>query len=367
MHQLLQGGGHGPSPAFLAEYLLPPNVQVDIDLARYPGLLFYYLVQHDTPQQRLCTVWRSRAYYSMAGGRLQAALRATAVAAEGSISHSGVPVKPFWKRQSALTALLALTTLLGALEVLRNHFEAFFVPPSLTLAWDKYRAEYTEGEEFAEPMELVNNLPIPHKRIRLAASWKKQGATAPLALPLHLSPSRVAYLGVGASSDITASGRAPRFGKYEITFLVSARAGHMADRVASTFVRPVTVWPARPAGTLAFRTLADPRTAILGGELYIGPAATNGLDCELTFSPGGGLQDRGTFDFPGLVANSSRFLHSSDALAGGIASMTWRVHPQPERKLILFKFAVSRDGNTDWNKLARDARIACFYREEKLP
>lgn len=364
MHHLLKDVEGGASPAYYAEYQLAPDQARSISFADYPGLLFYHVVQHEPPGQRLATVWRSRDFYVREGERLRATLQAPQVTVHGYISHSAVPPKPFWKRQSFLTVLLALTSLLGALEALRNHYEAVFEDPSLTLKWEKYRAEYIEMSEFSEHMELVNNLPIPHREVRLSASWMKDGNH--IQMPgMAVTPASIPHMAVGATNQITVSGKTPPHGRYEVVFRVTALAGYLADQGSFEFTRPVTVWPAQPVGSLAFSELGDARTAILHGRLRVGPSAQKGLDCELILKPGAGIRLVEGFDFPGVHVVPTRFLHSGGSGSDDLALLRWSVLPVSERQEILFKFAVSRDGVTDWKKIARSAAVHCVYREEE--
>jgi hypothetical protein len=349
------------SPPYFAEYLPAPGGEAEIDMTKHPGLDFYYVVRDGGPQQRVATVWRSRELYLRDGERLRTALQAPPVLTHGFIGSFAMPGKPIWKRVPWYTALLGLAAALGAVQAIGNHFDWLFAAPSLTMKSDKSRIHLTEALDFVETIALVNDLPIAHRNLELVGAITAAASAPTPAARLTMSPASVAYIVGSGTHEITVSGVAPRHGKYELIVDVSAKGGQLRDSGKFRFSRPVTVWPKNPVGTLNVRKVQE-QMALLRGELAVGPAAPNGLDCELEFRGTSGLRYDELFDFPNL--HKSARWRSTDSPGNEVAVLQWVVLPVGARELIPFQAAITRAGTTDWNQVVERSAVRCYYRQE---
>lgn len=364
LQQSLDGiGSQSPFLPYFAEYLPPPSWEAEIDMKKHAGLAFYYVVRNGDSQQRVATVWRSREFYLRDGERLRMALQAPAVLSHGFVARFAMPFKPFWRRMRVHTIVLSVAAFFGALQALGNYFDWIFAAPSLSMKWNESRVHLTEGSEFIETMDLVNDLPIAHRNVELTGTLSAADSAASPAVQLGVLPASVAHIGGSTRHEITISGVAPRHGKYEMVINVSARGGWVRDTGNFPFTQPVTVWPKNPIGMLRVGSVQD-QTALLRGDLIIGPAAPNGLDCELEFQRISGLKYEGVFEFRNL--HKSAQWNSNESPANEVAVLQWVVLPVGEHTLIPFQVAIQRDGAVDWNQIAKRGAVRCYYRPEKV-
>lgn len=352
------------SPPYLSEYLPASGDVVAIDMKDYSGLAFYYVVQDGSLQQRVTAVWRSHAFYAMDGERLRAVLRAPPVLVHGFVARSTIRPKPFWQRWTKLNLVLTVATFLGALTSIRLAGQMAALTPSLTPKWDVHRTHLTEGEEFTAIMGLVPDLPVPHENVTVSGKWvaAEPSSTEPIP-PLEFSPRVIKHMGVGEKNDIDISGVAPRHGRYTMVIDVSARAGLLAGTLNFPFTQKVTVWPRNPVGSLAVKSV-EAGNAVLRGELHVGQAAPNGLQCELELRGADRLQYDKVFGFPGL-RTEAEWTPSSDTLPNQIYLLQWTVLPVAERSVIVFRIALKREGMTDWERVAKRSKVHCYYSKEQ--
>ena len=350
------------APQYFAEYLPPPDGEAEIDMKKHPGLAFYYVVRNGGPQQRVATIWRSRDFYLRDGEQLRTELLAPPVLTHGYVARFDMPDKPIWRRVPWYTILISVVAVFGALQALGNYFDWLFDAPSLTMKWDRSRVHVTEASDFMETMALVNDLPIAHRSVELIGTLTAAGSAPSPGARLVVSPASIANVGGSARHEITISGVAPRHGMYEMLIEVSGRAGVFGGTRNFRFARPVTVWPKNPVGRLRVERVQE-EMALIRGELSVGPAAPNGLDCELEFQRTSSLRYDGVFEFPG-VHKSARW-RTNDSPANEVAVLQWAVLPVGERALIPFQVAISRAGTTDWSQVAERGAVRCYYRQEK--
>lgn len=353
-----------PLPYFV-EYLPPPSWEAVIDMEKHAGLAFYCVVRNEDSQQRVATVWLSREFYLSDGERLRTALQAPPVLTHGFVARFAMPFKPTWWRRmggmSVFEIVVGIAALFGALKAIESSVDWAFAAPSLSMKWNESRVHLTEESEFIKTMDLVNDSPIAHRNVQLIGTLTTAGSASSPAVQLGVLPASIAHIDGSAIHEITVSGVAPRHGKYKMVINVSAGGGLLRDTGNFSFTRPVTVWPKNPVGMLRVGSVQE-QTALLQGELTVGPAARYGLDCELEFQRISGLKYEGVFAFQGLDESQSAQWQSNESPANEVAVLKWAVLPVEERTRIPFQVAIQRDGTADWNQIAKRGAVRCYYR-----
>ena len=357
--------------SYFAEYLPPPSWEAVIDMEKHAGLAFYCVVRNEDSQQRVATIWRSREFYLSDGERLRTALQAPPVLTHGFVARFAIPFKPIWRRMRGMSVfeiagriVVSMAAFFGALTVIEHSVDWAFAAPSLSMKWNESHVHLTEGSEFIKTMDLVIDSPIAHRNVELIGTLTTAGSAPSPAVQLGVLPASIAHIGGSAIHEITVSGVAPRHGKYEMVINVSARGGWFRDTGNFPFTRPVTVWPKNPVGMLHVRSVQE-QTALLQGEVTVGPAARYGLDCELEFQRISGLKYEGVFAFPGLDKRAQ--WQRNESPANEVAVLKWAVLlPVEEHTRIRFQVAIQRDGAAaDWNHIAKRGAVRCYYRQEK--
>jgi hypothetical protein len=351
-----------PAIPYFAEYSLSVGSELpnSVDITRYPGLLSYSLIRPERGTLRVVTYWSARDHFLRDGERFGKEIHAMTTDVDGFISGLTIHPEPFWKRVPWYTFVLGIAAFFGALQAIGNHYDWIFSAPSLALKSEKARIQIVEGAEFHEVASLISHAPVAQREVVLSASLKSKSAPE---ASLRVEPAQLTHIQAGESQAIVIDGKAPPAGDYEFVVSAKARAGLLRSSKAFELRRSVTVWPKLPTGKLSVRNVQG-EMGLLSGSIAIGPAAPNGLDCELEIKGIPGLKYDGVFDFP-FLHEAARW-RTNETPGKEIASLRWVVLPVQGREEIRFQVAFFHGSGIDWNKVSRDSSLRCFYRKEKF-
>ena len=349
-----------PAP-FVAEYPLEAGgrLPADLDIKRYPGLLFYYLCRGEAGINYVAAFWSSRESFALHGETFGRAIGAGAHGVAGYVTDLTSPDKPLWKRVSWYTLVVSIAALLGAVHAIGTYFDWLFTAPHLALKSDKTRVHLIEGTEFLHAQTLSNHVPVAHRDVVLSAALEPAtGAT----IPLTVNPATIPHLAPNAAQEVTVRSNAPVPGEYQLAITATADAGVFRPGKTMHFRQPVTVWSRNPSGRLSVKSVRD-ETALLSGAVAVGAAAPNGLECEIELK-GVPKLEYVVLEFPRLYTAPE--WATNDAPGSEVASLRWAALAVQQYETLRFQLALRSASKVDWTKLAREAGVRCFYRKEKL-
>lgn len=357
----LAGSASPPPIPYFAEYSLNAENSQTIapDMKSYPGLLLYYLIDSKPGEYRVATYWSTKEHFLRDAGSFQRDIGATAEELRGFVHGLTARPESIWTRIPWYTVVLGIAAFLGAVQAIGNYFDWIFGAPHLALKLDKARVHLIEDAEFREQSSLVNVAAVAHREISVSAYLKSKSNT----VRLNVNPSEVPHIAGSAAQEISITGVAPAPGQYDLVVGANGSAGLIRSAKNFQFSRPVTVWPKAPVGALSLNKVQGD-TALLAGSVAVGPAAPNGLDCELEITGIADLKYDDLFEFPMLYQSAQ--WRSNETSGSEVASLRWAVLPVPAQDNLRFQIALMRPSPTDWNKVSEQSTVRCTYRKEKI-
>jgi hypothetical protein len=327
------------------------------------GLVLAHLVIMNDGSSRVFTYWGTRAHFDVNGEILRERLQAQLLPDRGTVGAVSGPPQPWWKKINLPAFVLALPALWGTAELIGNHYDWLFAEPLLLVRPEKSKVEIIESSDMRMTVTLVNQLPrTEHRNIKVAAELidNKDKKSYPLQLVEH----DIAALPGGATKDLVIEGTAPPVGEYAFHVDATAKAGRLPSSKTFRGEARFIIWPKTPRGSIHLLETKPP-WAHFKGTIAVGPAAPQGLDCE--------LQSQGTpelkFDnqFNSIDVGSSNLKwYTAGQLENAVSILTWSTGPVESMRSVTVEFILNREPATDWKAVTEKIKINCNMRQEKL-
>jgi hypothetical protein len=327
---------------------LPINVLADFD-----GL---YAIQEVVGKPHsFISYWKSAEHFERERKSFFETTNATKLLLAGTSGRLHLPKKLLIERFTWSTALLTAAAVLGAVEVVRNHYDRIFASPELAIDVANPPRNVVEGA-LLNVTATVENLHsvAAHRNLRFKAALM-DGETERLALSSpepelsSLLPTRV--------RSFTAEGTAPAAGSYKLVVEVSAEAGRLPPGKTFRTVSAVNVWSQKPVGELTLKRVRGTTGDFLA-KVTVGPAAPLGLLCELT------VKGVGELGFDADEWRSAATSRLGTFLTGGAgdtatARLRWEWGASDAYRTMSAELSLVGHDKTDWSAVARNAALMC--------
>lgn len=360
---LIEASTQTQAISYFAAYRFPkgmPDVGPAL-LKAYDGLALAHAVRTEEGVARLLTYWASRDHFVASGESFRARLEGQLLPGHGLVNKLFTKPPPWWRKVKLGTAVLSAAAFFGAMEIIDNRYDRVFAVPALVIKAEKSRIDINEGEPFRTTVTIVNQLPTtPHRNVSVSAYLldKQEKRTE-----LRLVESEIPVLATGAPRELVVEGAAPAVGDFQLVVSTAADAGRLALSKRFEGRSRLVVWSAIPVGRLQ-KVEARGAWARFGGQISVGRAAPEGLDCELQVLGVPGLNFENQLSAP--VADRGKKWQTAGAGSDAIALLTWSLAPVASQQKVGIDLALLGDAKTDWDAVANNATLRCEYRKEKL-
>lgn len=325
------------------------------------GLVLAHLVRMNDGSSRVFTYWGTKEHFDASGEILRDRLQAQLLPERGPVSAVSTPPQPLWKKINPVTVVLSIAALVGALDAIWIHYDWLIAEPLLLVRPEKSKVEIIESSDMRMTVTLVNQLPrTEHRNIKVAAELVDKDKKS---YPLRLVEHDIAALPGGAMKDLVIEGTAPIVGEYAFHVDATAKAGWLPSSKTFRGEARFIIWPKTPRGSILLKKTKPPE-ARFTGTIAVGPAAPQGLDCE--------IQSRGTpglkFDeyFITTVGNSNLKRNMTGQFENAVSNLTWSTAPVESMRYVTVNFILLGDLATDWKAVSEKIELNCNTRQEKL-
>ena len=125
----------------------------------------------------------------------------------------------------------------------------------------------------------------------------------------------------------------------------------------------VVIWPKTPRGSIRLLE-TKPSWARFVGTIAVGPAASNGLDCELQSQGTPGLKFENQFHT--TVGSRNLRWRTAGQLENTVSILTWSTTAVESMRSVTAEFILLREPVTDWKAVSEKIKLNCYARQEKL-
>ncbi len=372
---LWERGEHAAAARFSAEYVLsaPPAAAALAALDGQPleGLLCHHWVeQHGKPGAHLVSYWRDRSAYEQERGELERRLGLSDPTYQGFVRQLQTR-QPAHRR--ALERLRRgthwgrnLLAIVGASTTLMPLYVATCARPMMISRLDCPRNVVAE-DRFTGNVSLRNERGLRAK-INLVTLNATPQSISPKPITLIFDAQRES-VGAHGERELPFEGRLPTDGTYDLAGEVEVEAGLFDRRRPFKVEREIEVWSALPK-IYDLALSGGGQSAVVTGRLRLGPAAPNGLGCEVHLHPRSGSAATtaatvrfGAVRFRGVTAWPPPEVEHDAAGRWTASYITWTTPPLPEFTERKLSVELESDQPIDWREL--DPEVECSLSTEE--
>lgn len=285
-----------PAPAFVSRYTVrrPYGPPKGLDASRFPGLLYWHLVQTDTDKATLIVFWATEAEFSASEAPFAKAVdlpserdRSVGAYLDGGARPESL-LRSAWARfKSGYAALTTLVAALGLIWALYSeNYVRFFSKPNLVLEpRHPGRADVPLGGTVQLEVEFKNVdlyapcvVEVPPPTFVSVGSVRAQGLRV-------VSPAGATILsiGVGEAKILTLKVVGAEAGDYKVLLSATARAGRWRSSIQYPAACAVRVWPEITQSPRIIKRWSENACTLEGG-LELGRVTDKRWRGEATFS-----------------------------------------------------------------------------------
>jgi hypothetical protein len=338
------------------------NFPPDFKIENFRGLFYcQQIVDANGANTRVISCWANQANFLMHRNKFLTAIRAHGRAAEWGGLHRELKTEKVstFKKISVMSAVLAVTTLLGAYGTFRNQYEEWFAQPETAL--------------FANSFEDEINLPIAAREnvqftIKNVSKWSPASVqftkfevldagrkTATDVSVVGAVNTNFPSLAIGASQDILIPLKASRKGDYVLGIETSTKAGEFIPLKSQRRELKLHIWPNReflPAQNI--RPLGT--KCIVDFPLSNGIPYAQGLACEALLT-----RMRGVVFRSASPSDGDPIMDSSPHPGNEVAVISWKtkgLSPMENPTMSLFLESDTNIPASTWTNIVQQIHLS---------
>ncbi|MDR5782935.1 hypothetical protein QCE63_26360 [Caballeronia sp. LZ065] len=342
-----------------------PEVRV-ADLSTPKGLVAWNLIEDATFYNRLICYWLSKGDYERDKIEWETALTGGyALNAAGSVLEVFSDKSTLKKKSVFLqNSVLTIAGLLAALTTIGNFWDLLFAYPHITYRPDEKGFSIIQGEPINLKVALVNQIQTPNKDVTVQAAvmhdHRQSAPSADTTLEaLTISENSIPELTGGEKRDLTITGKTLAPGDYKINFVTHTTAGRLRFDKEFHHTEVLKVWPERPTTRFDLQKYRDTNFRVFMGEVDIGRAEDNGVNCALEIDKLGKFQYFG-LDAPVLPSVPPEVSYNGER-GNDVFLIRWTIRPVKSKQTMWVNIKLIPPDATDWKVVKQAASFECQY------